>query len=264
MIPLAKKTIGTKAVVIREVTVGEADKLLTLLTPELGRITARCRGVRSLKSRRFAAAQLYMYSDMILSEKDGLYTLEEADTIESFFGIRESLASIACANYFSELLNHVTVEGEGDADMMRLFLNCLYALANKKEIAVTKVKAVFEARLVALLGIQPDLSACATCGKPFEKGWLDVSDGVLLCADCLLDGGNQHEDGFAEGERLLLPMSGEVVRLITYLAECDLKRLFAFSASDGLLEELARTVERYLGYHIGKKLDTLVFYHSII
>ena len=58
---MAKKEITTKGIVIREVMMGESDKLLTVLTPELGRITVRCRGVPTVKSHRFAAAQLDIY-----------------------------------------------------------------------------------------------------------------------------------------------------------------------------------------------------------
>ena len=160
---MAKNEITTKGIVIREVMMGEADKLLTVLTPELGKITVRCRGVRTLKSHRFAAAQLYIYSDMILTEKDGLYSLSEADPIESFFDIRLRLEAIACSNYFADLVNTVTVEGEGDAEIMRLFLNSLYALAYRHELSIPLVKAVFEARLAALLGFMPDMTAC--CNK---------------------------------------------------------------------------------------------------
>ena len=55
---MAKREISTQGIVIREVMLGESDKLLTVLTSDLGRISVRCRGVRSLKSHRFAAAQL--------------------------------------------------------------------------------------------------------------------------------------------------------------------------------------------------------------
>ena len=255
---MAKTLINTKAVVIREVTVGEADKLLTLLTPELGRITARCRGVRTLKSRRFAAAQQFIYSDMVLSEKDGLYALEEADAIESFFGIRTRLEAIACAEYFAELVNTVTVEGEGDADIMSLFLNGLYMLT-REDAEVLRTKAVFEARLVMLMGIMPDLSACSECGKPSPKAWLDAAGGVILCDECALN-----QNSLGEGEKTLLPLDKGVAELFSYVAFCEGKRIFAFAAEKALLEEFSRVTERYLHYQLGKKFETLSFLHSVL
>ena len=236
---MAKKEITTKGIVIREVMMGEADKLLTVLTPELGRITVRCRGVRTLKSHRFAAAQLYIYSDMILTEKDGLYSLSEAEPIESFFDIRLRLEAIACSEYFADLVNTVTVEGEGDAEIMRLFLNSLYALAYRHELSVRLVKAVFEARLSVLLGFMPDLSACASCGKE-EAAFVDVSGGEVLCRDCALSSSGS----FDGGERLLLPVNDAVVSLFSYVAACEAKRIFAFSVEDEVLDMFSRLTER--------------------
>lgn len=238
---------------------GEADKLLTILTADLGRITVRCRGVRTLKSRRFAAAQMYMYSDMLLSEKDGQYALEEADTIESFFGIRNRLEAIACTDYFADLLYTVTVEGEGDREIMSLFLNCLYALANREELSVLLIKAVFEARLIALLGVMPDLSSCAECSAE-SVAWLDVAGGASLCRDCALSS----TQALDERERLLLPLSEDVAALFRYVTSCEKRRIFAFQADPEVIEDFSRLTERYLLYHIEKKLDTLTFLHSVL
>ena len=259
---MAKKEITTKGIVIREVMMGEADKLLTVLTPEMGKITVRSRGVRTLKSHRFAAAQLYIYSDMILSEKDGMYSLSEAEPIESFFDIRLRLEAIACSHYFADLVNTVTLEGEGDVEIMRLLLNSLYALAYRHELSVTLVKAVFEARLAALLGFMPDLTvACASCdGEGKEPAFLDVAGGELLCRDCALSSNGS----FDVGERLLLPVNSSVVSLFSYIATCEVKRIFAFGVEEETLDLFTRLAERYLLYHIDKKPDTLTFLLSVL
>lgn len=256
---MPKNELSTKGIVIRETTIGEADKLLTLLTPDLGRITVRCRGVRTLKSRRFAASQLYAYSDILLSEKDGRYSLEEAEVLGTFFDLRSRLDSLACANYFADLLNTVTVEGEGDPAVMSLFLNALYLLA-KGDKPCRLIKAVFEARLLLYLGIMPDLSACADCQKTdFALGWLDVAGGVPLCADCAMN-----ERPPEEGERILLPLSSSTLQLLRYLFACEGKKIFSFSCDETLLEELSRITERYLLYHTGREFETLTFLRMVL
>ncbi len=257
---MPKQTLSTRAVVIREVSVGEADKLLTLLTPTLGKITARCQGVRSLKSRRFAASQLYAYSDMLLSEKGELYMLEEAEVLETFFELRSSLEAIACANYFAELVGAVTVEGEEAEGILRLFLNTLYRLGKKSD-SFFKIKGVFEVRLTALLGLAPDLSACSLCGKrDFSEGWLNLSEGLPICADCTFE-----ERPSLDGEeQLLVPLSGGALSLYRYVLDCEDKKIFSFSAEEGLLEEFSRVSERFLLYHVGRNFDTLDFLHRII
>lgn len=257
---MAKQTLSTRAAVIREVLVGEADKLLTLLTPALGKITVRCQGVRSLKSRRFAASQLYAYSDMLLSEKGGLYMLEEAEVLETFFELRSSLEAIACANYFAELVGAVTVEGEEAGEILRLFLNSLYRLGKKSD-SFYKIKAVFEVRLTASLGLAPDLSACSGCGKEnFAAGWLNLSGGVPVCADCA---SGEHPSPEGE-EQLLIPLTGGALSLYRHVLDCEDKKIFSFSAEEELLEEFSRVSERFLLYHVGRNFDTLDFLHRIL
>lgn len=255
---MAKNLISTKGIVLREVMIGESDKLLTVLTPDLGRISVRCRGVRALKSRRFASAQLYCYSDLQLSEKDGIYALEEGDVLESFFGLRDRLEAIACAGYFAELLLTSTVEGEGDEEILRLTLNCFYYLATRTDIPVTLPKAVFEARLVALLGMMPDLSSCSECGEPVGVGWLDLAGGVGVCSSCALQ-----ENPTGES-KTLLPLDPDLTRLFHYVSSAPLKKIFSFRAEAELLEGFGRIAEQYLLYHLGRKFDTLTFLHSIL
>ncbi len=255
---MPKNTISTKGIVIREAPIGEADKLLTLLTPTLGRITVRCRGVRTLKSRRFAASQLYAYSDLLLSEQDGRYTLEEAEVLETFFALRSSLEAVACANYFADLLYAVTVEEEGEEEILRLFLNSLAMLTRNGDCLT--IKAVFEFRLTSLLGLMPDLSGCSLCGSAVPaSGWLDAAGGVLICSSCAF--AEYAPDG---EERVLLPFSGDTLSLMRYVASCESRRIFSFSADRAVIEEFSRIAERFLLYHIGRDFDTLDFLHTLL
>ena len=89
---------------------------------------------------------------------------------------------------------------------------------------------------------------------------MDVSGGELLCRDCALSSSGS----FDGGERLLLPVNGGVVSLFSYVATCEAKRIFAFSAEDEVLDMFSRLTERYLLYYIDKKPDTLTFLLSVL
>lgn len=254
---MAGKQIQVKAIVLKEVSYKEADKILSVLTDTLGQITLRCRGVRSLKSRRFASAQTFVYSDMVISEKNGQYTMEEAEPIESFFAIRERFEAIALAQYFAEVVASVTVEGESDPAVLSLLLNSLYLVSEKPEMPLQKIKAVFELRLCRYLGFAPTVFPCSECGGKEALFWFNIAGGGAVCESCVK---NETPDVL---ERVLVPTDEGTRMLIRYITESEDKRIFSFTCEDSLTASLARFSEKYLLYHLGRGFDTLTFYHSV-
>ncbi len=255
---MAASAISVKAIVLKETNYKETDKLLTVLSDRLGLVTLRCRGVRSLKSRRFASCQQFVYSDMMLSEKKGQYSLEEAEPIESFFALRERFEAIAMANYFADVISSVTVEGEDEGAILSLLLNSLYLLSEKPDEPFFKIKAVFELRLAALLGFLPTASFCGECGKSEGLCWFNIAGGVTLCDDCAL---RETPDVL---ERVLVPIDEATRSLVRYVITANDRRIFAFRCDERLLSTLSAFSEKYLIYHLGRSFDTLTFLQSII
>ena len=91
--------IVTPALVLREVQVGEADRILLLLTPEQGLISASAKGSLRLKSRLFSGCGLFCYSEFTLYEGRTMYRVDEAQVKNTFFGLRESVEGMALAMY---------------------------------------------------------------------------------------------------------------------------------------------------------------------
>lgn len=255
---MAASAISVKAIVLKEISYKDTDKLLTVLTDRLGLITLRCRGVRSLKSRRFASSQQFVYSDMVLSEKRGQYSLEEAEPIESFFALRSRFEAIAMANYFADVISSVTVEGEDEGAILSLLLNSLYLLCEKPDEPFVKIKAVFELRLAALIGFLPTGSLCGECGKEEGLCWFNIAGGVTLCDTCAL---SQAPDVL---ERVLVPIDEGTLALVRYITTANDRRIFAFRCEERLLSTLGAFSEKYLLYHLGRSFDTLTFLQSVI
>ena len=157
------QTLKTNGLVIRETAVGESDKILTLLTPELGKISVYCKGVRSIKSHRMAATQLFCYDELTLISRGDKYTLGEACLIENFFDIRADISKFALAQYFADLLCEVSTENENQSELLSLALNTFHILLSDNPLIL--IKSVFELRVLCVIGLTPDLSACDGCGK---------------------------------------------------------------------------------------------------
>ena len=248
--------IKTNGLVIREIAVGENDKILTVLTPELGKISVYCKGVRSIKSHRIAATQLFCYDELTVAVKGDKYSLGEACLIENFFDIRADISKFALAQYFADVLCEVATENENQSELLSLALNTLHILTSDKPTSL--IKSVFELRMLCEIGLTPDLSACDSCGMTHSEYYLDPTGGTVRCPDCLL---NSSRDPYASHAHIFV--SPHVLRAMIYIIGAGKKRIFAFSAEPSLLSELESVCERYTLSQLGRGFDSLNFYKSL-
>lgn len=241
----------TEGIVLRETEYKDADKLLTVLTREHGKITVKARGVKSGRSRSKAACQLLTYSEFTLLEKQGRYVITEAVPKEMFSELRTDIELLYLASYFAQVTEAVAQEEDASPELLALLLNALYALAKLKK-PQKLVKAVFELRLACITGFLPDLRGCAVCGNPSPDRF-NITQGVLQCATC----GNESTDG------IRMPVSPGTLAAMRYIASADAKRLFSFTLSDTALTELNGLTESYLSMRLERGFFTLDLYKSL-
>ena len=120
--------LHTKALVLRETAYKESDKILTLLTQEQGKLTASARGCRRKGSPLAAGSQLLVWSDFILYEYQGRWSVKEAEVEREFRGMREDLDKFSLGCYFGEVTQALALEGLPSPELLSLILNSLHAL----------------------------------------------------------------------------------------------------------------------------------------
>lgn len=158
----------TKGLILREVKYKEADRILTVLTEDMGKITVKARGALRKGSKVAAATQLFAFSELTMFENKGRWSVNEGSTIEEFKGLRNDISALALAAYFAECAEALADEGSPDPGMLQLILNCLFALSNGL-YDQQHIKTAFELRLMRIAGYEPDLSACIVCGDSEPK-----------------------------------------------------------------------------------------------
>lgn len=241
----------TQGLILRETNYKEADKILTVLTRDMGKRTVKARGCRRKGSRLTASAQLLVYSEMTLFEYRDYFTLNEADCLEQFRGIRGDLELLALASYFAEVTEAVAEEGTSQPELLSLILNSMYAL-DKLGLDQKLVKAAFELRLACLAGYEPLLDSCAVCGEPEpDSPQFEIAEGVLRCSAC-------GENGTGS-----VPLTGSVVSAMRYIVGAGSKRLFSFSLDPEPLVLLGETAERFLLTQLDRPFGTLDFYREL-
>lgn len=244
--------LTTKGLVLREVKTGESDRILSLLTPVHGILSASARGSMRPKSKLFSGTSLFCYSEFSLFEARTMFRVDAAAPLEVFFGLRESVEGVSLAMYFAELLQILSPTGVEAGELLRLVLNSLHLLAaHKREAAL--VKAVFEVRALCESGFMPDVVGCAECGAfegmPFRFG---PHHGTLLCANCAAKKGRQPN------------LDAAALAALRHIVFADPAKVFDFKIADGSLRLLGAAAEQFVLCNLDYPPKSLGFLKSIM
>ena len=132
-------TIVTPGLVLKETRYKESDRILTILTPELGVISASAQSSLRLKNKLFSACGLFCYSEFVLLPGRNMYTVREASVKNVFHGISSSIEGMSLAMYLAEMAASLSPTGEEAGKELRLLLNCLYMISeHKADLRVVK------------------------------------------------------------------------------------------------------------------------------
>lgn len=253
--------------VLREMPVGENDKLLTVLTAGEGRIYLTAKGARSMRSKVMPICRLFTYANLEYYEKNDRRWLSGGSVNECFFGLNSDIEGFSLASYVVQVAAEITGEGVRAAEILRMTLNTLYCI-EKKQKPYGQIKAVYELFAAVASGFAPDLEHCSVCGcRNHGQFWLDVMNGHLICGDCLgkRSGNLPLPEVDPSGARnILLPLDPSATASLRYVCEAPLARIFAFSLTEGESMALfSRAAETYLLNHLERGFDTLDFYQSV-
>ena len=226
--------LNTKGLVVRVTPYNDTDAILSILTPSHGKLAVKARGLRRKNSPLTAPCQLLAYAEFVLFEYRGMYTINEAHSVELFSSLRKDLQKLSLGSYFAQAAETMSQEDLPNPELLSLVLNCLYGLS-KLDVPEVLVKAVFELRSACLSGYAPDLYGCYRCGCE-NPDRFDISEGRLECAVCR----NPESSG------LRMPVTPGILDAMRYICVCDSKKLFSFSASPDTLEALSYVTESYL------------------
>ena len=175
--------VKTEAIVLKTVDYKDNDKILTLFSPELGRITAGAQGVKKQKAKLSFAAQPFCFAEYILAEKGGRYTVTGAYLHESFFSLRYDIVRFYAACALAEICLTLLYENESYQGLFIALIEGLKALSLAEEDAA---EAVIAFVIVALreCGYPLDLGYAEECdGDIGELLWFDFADGKFASFD---------------------------------------------------------------------------------
>jgi DNA repair protein RecO (recombination protein O) len=174
----------TEAIILRRSDFGEADRLLTIITPRYGKLRVVAKGARKTTSRRAGHVELFNRAELQLAKGRNLDIVTDAQIVDAYKRLHEELPRLSYTYYVAELLDKLTGDAEENPPLYALFVQTLAALDTTE--APDLVARYFELHLLALLGYRPNLFSCASCQTPLTEAadrW-SPTNGGMLCPSC--------------------------------------------------------------------------------
>lgn len=196
-----------QGVVLRSIKLGEADKIVTVMTQGSGKVRAVAKGIRKTMSRFGARLEPFTHVNLMLYRGRGsLDTVTQAEILSPHIAIRGDLALFAAGETMLEAVDKVAEEHEKNVRLVLLLLGGLRALETRPGDPAAVAES-FVLKLLSLSGFHPSLTACAVCGDGAVALWSSGVGGAVCAADA--------DPGAA-------PVSAEALDLLARLAQADL------------------------------------------
>ncbi len=217
-------TVKVKGIILAENNMGDYDKMLTMLTPNFGKISCSAKGARRPKSALLAGTQLFCFGEYLLYQGTSTYHINSCETIEMFYKLRTDLEKLKYAMYLNKIVQDVTEENENCYRILQLYLNALYMLA-ETEKDKDLIVSIFQLRLLTILGYTPRVVGCVNCKEKENLQYFSIKDNGFKCEAC----GRQ--------DKSALTMSQSTENAIKYTISAPAKKVFSFNLKNEALEE---------------------------
>ncbi len=243
----------TEAIVLRSMNLGEADRVLTVLTPRLGKLRVIAKGVRRTRSRIGGALEPFSDVQLVLAVGRTWDVVTSSSLEDPHLGLRNDLHSTAAAWYVVELADRFC-EGAADShEAFRLLAQALSAFDAGAEVSREVVARWFELALLDAMGFRPELSRCLECGAAIEpdgNAFSPVGGGVL-CPQC------SHA---AHGAR---PISPDALKVLRHLQRSALVGVIRLRLTAGVHREVERLLHATVSSVLERELRARDFLDAV-
>jgi DNA repair protein RecO (recombination protein O) len=249
----------TQGVILKQTKLGEFDKIITIYTPEFGKLRAVAKGACRPKSKLGGNIEPLTHSLMLLAKGRNLDIVTQSQTINSFLALKNDLWRMACGLYVLELIDAFTIESAENRLLFELLLDSLHQLS-EPDINETALR-YFELHLLSYLGYRPQLHRCVTCDSPLKPqvNFFSPNKGGLTCPACNSEENSRYEQIEAIARKPSFPLSVEALKVLRLWQSCDYTTSRRVKVKPGLSRELERALCEYIRYIVQRELKSLTW-----
>lgn len=238
----------TDAIILRRTDFGEADRLLTVYTPERGKIRLLAKGVRKTTSRKAGHVELFMLTHMLVAQGRTWDIVSQAEVVESYRDLRNDLDRTSQAYYLAELVDRFTEEHDANSPLFELLALTLAHLGHADDAFI--LLRYFELHLLSLTGYQPQLHFCVACQEalePVENNYFHFVDGGALCPT--------HGQTRPNAELLPLP----VLKVLRFLQTEPWEKVVNLQLTPATRQQVETLLLGYITFLLERRLKSVDF-----
>jgi DNA repair protein RecO (recombination protein O) len=247
--PLREHLYKTEAIILKRIDLGEADRILTILSPHFGKLRVVAKGVRRMPSRLAGHVELFTRSQMLLAKARNLDIVTQSETVDAYRALHEDLPRIAHASYAAELLDALTPDALENYPVYKLAVDVFGLISSEPNS--TRVLRWFEVQLLGYMGYAPELQRCVVCRGEITPA-LNVfspAQGGVVCQACRRPGVGRD-------------LSVNALKLLRLMQRNPYTALARVRVDDDLHEELLATMQSYITYLLERELRSAHFVKS--
>ena len=243
----------TEAIVLRTMDLGEADRVLTVLTPRLGKLRVIAKGVRRPRSRIGGGLQPFSDVQLVLAVGRTFDVVTSSSLEDPHLGLRNDLHSTAAAWYVVELADRFC-EGAADShEAFRLLAQALSALDAGADVAREVVARWFELALLDAMGFRPELGRCLECGAALEPegNAYSPAGGGVLCPQC------------THAAHAARPVSADALKVLRHLQRSPLVGVLRLRLTPPVHREVERLLHATVSAVLERELRSRDFLEEV-
>lgn len=233
-------------IILSENNVGDFDKMLTMLTPGIGKISCVAKGARRPKSALLAGTQIFCFGEYLMYKGTNTYHINSVETIEVFYNIRTDLDKLKYAMHINKIVQDVTQENQNCYNILQLLLNTLYTISETDK-NLDLVLGIFKLRLLSILGFTPKLTECVNCKEKENLKYFSLRDNGFKCEAC------------SRQDKSTIAINESTVNALKYTIMAPAKKIYSFNIKDESLEEFKLVTKLYFNEKLEReyKLEEL-------
>jgi DNA repair protein RecO (recombination protein O) len=245
------RSYQTEAIIIKKTRLGEADVILTLYTPNLGKIQGFAKSLRKTKSKMAGHLELLTHSQISLARGRNIDTITGSQTIDSFLPIKSDLELTSCALYTAELVNQFAAADAEDYPIFQLLLATLKRLSQGDNSEL--VLRYFELHLLSDVGYRPQLEQCVACHNPLKDSGnaFCPAAGGIVCDSCL------------PTQPFSYPLSSEAQKTLLLLQSGDYESVSRMTLTPELSHQLEVVIRNYIRYLLEREVKSAAWLDTL-
>ncbi|MEZ4669575.1 MAG: DNA repair protein RecO [Anaerolineae bacterium] len=250
--PRVERTFRTQAIILKRRDFGEADRILTIFTPDRGKLDVIAKGARKPTSTKTGHVELFTRTDMLIHKGRELDIVAQAEMNAPYLGVREDLTLGAYASYAVELLDRFTGEADEGYDLLFSLLDdTLERLCNDSDPRLAT--RYYEMRLLDLVGFRPEISECVVSREPIE-----AEDQYFSYAL-----GGVVKPGYIHDGMGVVPIAMVTLKLLRHMQRSPYSHVKTLAITGALHDDVERILLGYITFLLERKLQSVEFIRRI-